>query len=47
MAMDCIFLFRAKEKASGAFGMGHTKKIPKLLVLGICNDKELLWVHDT
>ena len=23
--MGCIFLFRAKEKANGAFAIGHTK----------------------
>ena len=25
MAMACIFLFRAKEKANGAFDIEHTK----------------------
>ena len=25
MAMACIFLSLAKEKANGAFGIGHTK----------------------
>ena len=24
-AMGCIFLSQAKEKANGAFGIGHTK----------------------